>query len=179
MANLYDINEKLYFIIENGLEPETGEILDETALYEAINETELELTSKLENIACYIKNLSADVEALKEEKKKIAQRQKTKENKIESLKRYLDNYFRYAQPDYFEKEGKFHKFETPKCVIGYRKSDTVAITDVNKIPTEYIKPRVIKETDISKENIKKYLTENPDNEVSGARLLHNKNIQIK
>ena len=47
------------------------------------------LDDKMENIACYVKNLQSDVDALKAEAKNLTQRAKTKENQIEYLKRYL------------------------------------------------------------------------------------------
>lgn len=182
MGNLYEINEKLYYLIEEGFDNESGEILSEDELFKAINETTMELDKKIDNIAIYIKNLEADVEAIKEEKKKLDARRRTKENKIESLKKYLDGYFKYSQADYFNDETgkvKFHKFESPRCVISYRKSDSINVTDVNKIPKEYIKPRALKEDDVKKSDIKDYLKKHEGETIDGVELLHNKNISIK
>jgi hypothetical protein len=58
--NLYQINAE----IENCIDTETGEILD----IEALNNLTLEKDTKIENLACWYKNLMADVEALKAEK---------------------------------------------------------------------------------------------------------------
>lgn len=182
MANLYSINEKLYYLIEDGFDNESGEILEGFDLNKAINETSMELDKKIENICCYIKNLESDMEEIKNEQAQLMKRRKQKENKVNALKKYLDNYFKYSQPDYFQDETgeiKFHKFETPKCVVSYRKSDSVNITDVNKIPQEYIKDRVLTENDINKTEIKKYLTKHENETIEGAELLHNKNISIK
>lgn len=182
MGNLYEIDEKLYYLIEEGFNPETGEVLNQKELNQAINKTTMELDKKIDNIGVYIKNLEAEVEAIKEEKKNLQARQKTKENKINSLKKYLDGYFRYSQSNYFEdKTGKvkFRKFESPRCVISYRKSDSVNITDINKIPKEYIKDRVITENDIDKTCIKDYLKKHENETIDGAELLHNRNISIK
>lgn len=44
---------------------------------------------KAENVGAYIKTLTADVNALKEEEHTLAKRRRTKENQIEWLKRYL------------------------------------------------------------------------------------------
>ena len=180
--NLYDISDKLYYLIEEGFDNESGEILNEDELFKAINETTMELDKKIDNIGAYIKNLESEVEAIKEEKKKLSSRQKTKENRINSLKRYLDGYFRYSQANYFNDETgkvKFHKFESPRCVISYRKSDSVNIIDVNKVPQEYIKPRVLKEDDVRKSDIKDYLKKHENETIDGVELLHNKNISIK
>lgn len=180
--NLYDIDEKLYYLIEEGFDTETGEILEDFDLNKAINEATMELDKKIDNIAVYIKNLESEVEAIKEEKKKLSSRQKTKENRINSLKRYLDGYFRYSQSNYFEDttgKVKFHKFESPRCVISYRKSDSVNITDINKVPELYIKDRVLTENDVRKSDIKDFLKKYKNQTIDGVELLHNKNISIK
>lgn len=180
--SLYSIDEKLYYLIEEGFDSDTGEILEGFDLNKAINEATMELDKKLENIAVYIKNLKVEIEALTEEKKKLEARRKTKENKLQSLERYLDGYFRNTQSKYFEDttgKEKFHKFETSKCVISYRKSDSIKITDVNKVPQEYIKPRVLKDTDVKKSDIKDYLKKHEDETIDGIELLHNKNISVK
>ena len=180
--NLYDINDKLYYLIEEGFDNESGEILSEDDLFKAINETTIELDKKIDNIGVYIKNLESEIEAIKEEKKKLSARQKTKENKINSLKKYLDGYFRYSQANYFEDETgkiKFHKFESPRCVISYRKSDNVEIFDLNKIPKQYIKDRILKEDDVNKTEIKNYLRSHQNETIDGVNILQKKTINIK
>ena len=81
--NLYEINEKL----ELGFDIETGEILDA----EYLDKLAMERDMKIENIALWIKNLKSEAEALKAEKDVFAQRQKSAENKMEQLKKYLAN----------------------------------------------------------------------------------------
>ena len=70
--NLYEIEDKLYNLIENGFDAETGEILEGTDLSDSITACQMELTDKISNIACMIKNLQSDAEALKAEKAKLA-----------------------------------------------------------------------------------------------------------
>ena len=79
--NLFEIENE----IMNCWDQETGEILDSDRL----DQLEMERDTKIENIALYIKNLTADAEALKAEKQSFAERQKAAENKVESLKKYL------------------------------------------------------------------------------------------
>ena len=81
--NLYQINAE----IENCIDTETGEILD----VEALNNLALERDTKIENLACWYKNLMADAEALKAEKNAFAEREKAAKNKAESIKRYLSS----------------------------------------------------------------------------------------
>ena len=73
--NLYEINKEML----GCWDAETGEILDEARL----DELQIERDEKIENIACWIKNLRAEKDALKAEKEVFAQRQKTVENKID------------------------------------------------------------------------------------------------
>ena len=179
--NLYEVDEKLYYLIEGGFDPTTGEILDQAELVKTINETEMELQTKISNIMRYIKNLDADVEALKTEKQKLDTRRKVKENKIKSLTNYLDSYFKYAQEDYFNDETgkkKFVKFEDQYGVINYRKSKKVQIKDLSKVPQEYIKEHKITESDVDKTALAKYLKAHTENN-DFAELVENKNISVK
>lgn len=86
--NLYEIDAALMAAYENAVDMETGEILDNEA-YAAIDGLEMALAEKTENILLWIKNLSAEAEALKAEKMSFDVRQKRAERKVESLKRYV------------------------------------------------------------------------------------------
>ena len=87
--NIYEINKAIENILEDSLSVDeaTGEILfDESDL----NALDAEISEKIENVACYIKNLAADISALKEEEKNLSTRRKQKERKIDSLKGYVN-----------------------------------------------------------------------------------------
>lgn len=117
--NLFEIENE----IMNCWDQETGEILDSDRL----DQLEMERDTKIENIALYIKNLTADAEALKAEKQSFAERQKAAENKAESLKKYLANYL------------AGQKFSTPKVAISFRKTSSVNVTDISQLPEEFLK----------------------------------------
>ena len=117
--NLFEIEND----IMNCWDQETGEILDSDRL----DQLEMERDTKIENIALYIKNLTADAEALKAEKQSFAERQKAAENKAESLKKYLANYL------------AGQKFSTPKVAISFRKTSSVNVTDISQLPEEFLK----------------------------------------
>lgn len=119
MSSLYTINQEIL----NCVDLETGEILDEQA-FEAL---QMERNEKLENIALWVKNLLSEAEALKAEEKAFAEREKKARNKAESLKRYLDSAL------------KGQKFNTTKVAISYRKSTSVDVLDVEKLPEAYRK----------------------------------------
>ena len=161
---LYEIQEQLYNAIEYGVD-ENGEILDGQLLDDKVNEISMALDEKVENIACYIKNLNADIEALKNEKKILEQRAKTKTNQMEYLKRYLST---------FMQMNNVPKFETPKCKVSFRKSSSVVIDDETKIPRKY--KTIVKETNIDKTELKKYLQEH---ECVGAHIEEKQNIGVK
>ena len=76
--NLYEIDAAILDCVDM----ETGEVIDEDKL----DSLSVERDVKIENICCWIKNLKAEAEALKAEKESFAKRQKTAENKMESLK---------------------------------------------------------------------------------------------
>ena len=77
--NLYEIDAEILGCVD----VETGEIFD----IDKFEELSMARDAKVENICLWIKNLKAEVEALKAEKDSFAQRQKSAENKMESLKR--------------------------------------------------------------------------------------------
>ena len=151
---LYELNAEIL----NAVDTETGEIIDEAKLDALL----MERDQKIENIALWIKNLSAEAEALKAEKEAFAKRQKVAENKVESLKKYLTNAL----------QGE--KFSTTKVNISFRSSDVVNITDITRIPEDYLK---YAEPTADKVTIKKMLKDGY--QIDGAELVKNQSIQIK
>lgn len=75
-------------IIEN-VDAYRNEML--TAWFDTLTGIEAEFDEKVENIAVYIKQLTAEAKTLKAEKAAIAKRQSQKEKSVESLKIYLLN----------------------------------------------------------------------------------------
>ena len=91
MSSLYQINEKVDSImakIQNAFDESTGEIVDEELYTESqkeLDNLEIAQNDKIENIACYIKNLHSDVFALENEIKTLSQRKKVKENQLKKI----------------------------------------------------------------------------------------------
>ena len=122
--NLYEINETMNQILTDGwdydcIDMETGEILEDK-LREKLAGLEIEESVKIENTALFIKNLSAETEAIKAEEKALADRRKSKERKHEWLKIYLSGYLQGT--------GKA-KFESAKCALSFRKSEVLEVLD--------------------------------------------------
>ena len=105
---IYEINQAIMECVDI----ETGEIIDT----EQLDKLQMERDTKLENVACWIKELKAEAEAIKAEKQILAKRQKVAENKAESLKKYLA----------YTLDGK--KFSTAKCAVSFRTTESVEVT---------------------------------------------------
>ena len=105
---LYEIDNAILECIDI----ETGEIIDT----EKLDALQMEREEKIENVACWIKDLKAEAEAIKAEKFALAERQKSAENKAESLKKWLA----YAL------QGQ--KFKTARCAVSFRKTESVEVT---------------------------------------------------
>ena len=138
---------------------ESGEIID----IEALAALELERDVKIENIGCWIKNLLADAEALKQQKNIFAEREKAAKNKAESLKNYLTVIL----------DGK--KFETSRVAMTFRKSESVEFDgELIDVPHQYLKFR---EPELDKAGIKKAIKAGEN--VPGCYIKSNMNLQIK
>ena len=156
---LYEIDNAILECIDL----ETGEIIDT----EQLDKLQMERDTKLENVACWIKDLKAEAEALKNEKQALAERQKVAENKAESLKKWLA----YAL------QGE--KFKTPKCVISFRKTEAVEVTDegLNNLMKEHDELLTYKTPEPSKTPSKQSLKDGLN--VGGLQLLQNMSTIIK
>lgn len=115
---LYEINEAIL----NCIDPDTGE-----ADPEKLDALMMERNDKIENMACWVKDLLAEAAAIRAEEKALAERRKAKENRAESISRYLEKIL----------DGQ--KFETSRAVCSFRKSQKVEISDITKIPDDYLK----------------------------------------
>ena len=156
--NLYEIKQEFDKAIEECVDMETGEIINPTRL----DELNMVLTDKRENVALYIKNLSAEAKAIDEEAKNLTNRKRVLNNKVEGLKKYLaDNL-----------EG--HKFETAKVVVSFRKSEQLEINSIEHIPTEYL---ISQEPKIDKVALKKSIKQGAV--INGVQIITKQNIQIK
>jgi hypothetical protein len=150
--------------IDNGEIPE--EAIADTL--EAITE---EIESKADSIACVLKNLDADIIAIKAEEVRLAERRKAKEKSYERIKQYLSETLQAAGLD---------KIETARNKITFRKSESVEIDEDAFIIwaqknrddlLTYSAPKV------NKTEVKKSL-KNGDS-IVGAELRINSNIQLK
>lgn len=154
MATLYEINEAILDCVDM----ETGEVIDP----EKLSELQMEFDDKVEGIALWIKNLLSDAAAIKEEKNKLAERQRVCENKANSLKEYLSGFL------------GGQKFKTARVAISYRRSRSVDVQDMTAVPEAFLK---CADPTVDKTGVKKALESGE--EVPGCVLVESQNIQIK
>ena len=156
---LYEIDEAILDCIDM----ETGEIIDAHKL----SALQMERDAKIENVACWIKDLKAEAEAIKTEKQALAERQRVAENKAESLKRWLA----YAL------DGE--KFSTSKCAISFRKSESVEVTadGLNALMHGHDELLKYKDPEPDKTAIKKAIKDGLN--VEGVQLVQNISTIIK
>jgi len=85
MASLYEIAGMYRSILD--MEPESDE--EYSAMMSALDEVQVELMEKADHIVRYIRNLTAEADALKAEEAALYKKRKLAENKAERLKAYL------------------------------------------------------------------------------------------
>lgn len=162
MATLYEINQNILNCIttEEGMtvNTETGEVID----LEALEQLELERSEKIRNIALWIKNLKADVNALDAEEKAFKARKDAAKRKAEQLSKYL--------ADVLNGE----KVTGTDFAISWRKSTAVNILDEMALPLPFLVPQPPK---VDKTGISKALK--AGEVVTGAELVERQNMTIK
>lgn len=151
--NLYEIDSAILECVD----VETGEIFNE----DKFEELNLTRDKRIESICLWIKNLKAEVEALKVEKDAFDKRKKAAENRMESLKRYISNYL----------DGT--SFESAKVKVSFKKSESLEVYDISNIPDEYLKIKA----EVDKAELKKAIKAGQSFE--GVAIVTNNNIQIK
>lgn len=161
---LYEIDNQLSALIEDEgriINAETGELLSASVL----DELTLERDAKIENIALYIKNLTAEADALKAEKKRLEERAKAKESKAAWLTGYL------------EKSLAGETFESVRVAISYgRASDSVQYTgNIADLADRFIRRKEMLEVD--KTALKEALK--AGTVIPGASIVTSRKLKIK
>ena len=161
MANLFDINAQITALWDRMINPETGEV--DSRAYELCDALTLERDEKIENIACWIKNLRSDAEALKAEAKAMQDRSAAAARKADRLQ------------DYLARALNGEKFQTVKVSIGWRRSTAVQVSDPDELPDNFVKEVIERRPDLAglKDVLKTGVA------VPGAQLVERNNIQIK
>lgn len=153
------MNRSLEEMFYNAVDIETGEIKDEELLA-AFDQLQMERDEKIENIACWIKDLKAESEAIGNEINNLRNRKATADRKLDAMRAYLSDFL------------NGQKFKTGKVSIRWMRTKSVNVTDLSQIPEEFTKITV----EPRKIEIKKAIAEGRD--VPGAEVVENNNMVI-
>lgn len=158
----FEINHEIEACIFAATDAETGEVIGEYIDTAKLESLQIARDEKLENAALWYKNLIADADAFKAEKRAFEAREKQARVKAESLKKYLDMALQGA------------KFSTARCDVTYRRSEAVEVEDGADLPNEFLK---FKDPEPDKIAIKKAIK---NGEVlDGCRIIEKQNISIR
>jgi len=161
--SLYQINQDYENCLSQVIDTDTGEVLNEN-LIEVLNNIQMALEEKALNTAYVIRKLDSRIDAIKNEIDRLKKLKEMAESAEERLKKYLQENIPEGQ-----------KIQGDLITISWRKSESVEISDVSKIPKEYIKTKIEESPD--KTTIKEALKSGK--QVPGAELVSKNNLQIK
>jgi outer membrane murein-binding lipoprotein Lpp len=156
---IYEIDQSIASLVD----PETGEISD----FDAFAGLQMEREAKVESMALWVKNLSAEADAIKAERDNLYEREKAARNKADRLKKYLAEIL------------CGEKFTSPRVAVTFRKSETVEI-DEDFIEWAREKAGYLlkyKDPEVNKTAIKEAIKNGTA--IEFARIVQNNNIQIK
>jgi hypothetical protein len=136
---LYEINSQIQSLWQHADEAfdlEAGpEHLDH--LERMLKQAEVSLAEKAVALACLIKGIEADAEALAEEELKLRNRRKTAERQAEWLRVYLAGNLPAGE-----------KIKDARVVISWRKSQSVQLlADISRLPKEFVREKITVEAD--------------------------------
>ena len=157
MASLYQLNNayaQLQQMIDDGQEG-----LEDTlaSITDAVEE-------KLEAYAMVIKNIESDVEGIKSEEKRLAERRKIMENGITRMKQAIAETLQNSGQD---------KVKTEKFTFSFRKSSKVEVSDIDSLPEKFVKI----ERTVSRSELTQALKSGE--QIEGAQLVENQSLQIR
>lgn len=153
---LYEISAEYMALID----PETGEVAD----FERLAEMSEAMEQKKENVALYIKNLTAEADALKTEKDALAEREKVKRAQVDRLSDYLSRFL------------AGEAYETAKVKCSFRKSTVCMVEDEVAFLKRYPKYKKI-QTKLSLQEVKDALKTGA--KLKGACLVDKYNLQVR
>jgi len=161
MSSLYAI-QKDFEILTSKIIENDGELTTELETELIFNDDQLE--KKAFNIAAVDRNMSASIDMLDNEIKRLQKRKKRLQKSLDTLKERL--------ADAMLERG-IEKLENDLFTISFRKSERLIIEDERLIPEDYLVTKVSPD----KRKIKNALKDN--DVIFGARIEERQNIQIK
>lgn len=119
---IYPISEAIDRLLESAVDEETGELkFPDEELEAKIEELQMSFDEKVDSLCCAAKNAKAMAADIKDEKMRLAKRQKSEENASERAKRFLAYLL------------KGEKFKSARHNIYYLSSQELVIDDREKL----------------------------------------------
>ena len=147
------------------IDEETGELISVAQVLDALR---MEREAKLENVACWVKNLSAEADAIREEENRLIKRRKAAETKAANLKAWL-------LAAMTREDGTTDKLKTGRVSISVKRNPPSTVVDDDLLPSTYKVAKITYQA--NKELIKRELLSG--GEVPGARLEYGRSVIIK
>ena len=147
------------------IDAETGELI---SVSQALDALRMEREAKLENVACWVKNLSAEADAIREEENRLVKRRKAAETKAANLKSWL-------LAAMTREDGTTDKLKTGRVSISVKRNPPSTVVDDELLPSTYKVAKITYQA--NKELIKRELL--AGGEVPGAHLEYGRSVVIK
>lgn len=148
------------------IDQETGELI---SVSQALDALRMEREAKLENVACWVKNLSAEADAIREEENRLVKRRKAAETKAANLKAWL-------LAAMTREDGTTDKLKTGRVMVSVKKNPpSTVVDDEALLPWAYKTVKEIVAQD--KAAIKAAIL--AGEEVPGAHLEYGRSVVIK
>ena len=144
------------------------EVDDSEGLKLALEQLDGEIESKVENSVKVIKSIEGDILALKEEEKRLAGRRKALENKVSSMKEYIEHNLNFID----DKKVKTTLF----TVAMQNNKKSVNILNEEVIPKEYVK--TVTTTSIDKAALYEAM-EKQGLKIDGVELVQTQSLRIR
>lgn len=167
---IYDIDARIAALSNAAeddmlIDEETGELM---SVAQALDALRMEREEKIENVACWVKNLSAEADAIKEEETNLAKRRKAAETKAANLKSWLIAVLT-------REDGTTDRLKTARVAVSVKRNPPSTVVDDALLPSSYKVAKITYQAD--KELIKRELL--AGGEVPGAHLEYGRSVMIK
>ena len=167
---LYDIDAQIA-ALENAseddmiIDEETGEL---GSVVQALDALRMAREEKLENVACWVKNLIAEADAIREEENRLVKRRKAAETKAARLKTWL-------LAAMTREDGTTDKLKTGRVMVSVKRNPPSTVVNDLLLPSTYKVAKITYQA--NKELIKRELL--AGGEVPGAHLEYGRSVVIK
>ena len=167
---LYDIDAQIAALEDAAeddmlIDAETGELI---SVSQALDALRMERETKLENVACWVKNLCAEADAIREEENRLVKRRKAAETKAANLKAWLLSAMT-------REDGTTDELKTGRVMVSVKRNPPSTVVDDALLPSTYKVAKITYQA--NKELIKRELL--AGGEVPGAHLEYGRSVIIK